>query len=227
MLVFVDDDRDPYNAVRAWWNDGSKGMKYRLPREHLFEQLGLAKDAAPGSYKVGEGWLIYDASSPAALTHRRDGADHLRSLVRRACDAVKLDYRETNYLALRRGPYLIAAGLGESLEAAPHTLHGHFIDLFDAKLPIVESVTLTPGTRHFLFDLDHSRSTKPAVLASACKVLGARPLPTARSASSPKGPRRSRPSSGSRCRRHRPRCGWTTGRCLARRGRGTPRARPF
>lgn len=55
VLVFVDDDLDPYNAVRAWWNDGSNGKKYRLPREHLFEQFGVAKDAAPGSYKVGGG----------------------------------------------------------------------------------------------------------------------------------------------------------------------------
>ncbi|MHB1556280.1 MAG: hypothetical protein ACYC61_02250 [Isosphaeraceae bacterium] len=172
-LVFVDDDRDPYNDVRSWWNDLAKGMKYRAPREHLFEQLGLAKDAKPGAYQVGTGWLIYDASSPAALSRRQEGPDHIRGLVRRACEAVKLDYRETNYLSLRRGPYVVAAGLDESVEGSPHVLRGRFVDLFDAKLPIVNAVTLVPGSRHLLLDIDRARSLKPVVLASACKVLGA------------------------------------------------------
>ncbi len=173
-LVMVDDDRDPYNGVRSWWNDSAKGMKYRTPREHLFEQLGVGKDAKPGAHQIGAGWLIYDASSPAALSRRQDGADHLRGLVRRACQAVKLAYRETNYLALRRGPYVVAAGLDESVEGQPHVLRGRFINLFDAKLSIVDSVTLAPGSRHLMLDLDRARSSKPNVLASACKVLGAR-----------------------------------------------------
>ena len=119
-LVFVDDDRDPYNGVHSWWNDASKGMSYQSPREHLFEQLGLAKDAGPGTHKVGAGTVIYDASSPAGLTHRRDGADHLpRTGASRLCEAVGLDYRETNYLALRRGPYVVAAGLDESIDGRP------------------------------------------------------------------------------------------------------------
>lgn len=173
VLIFVDDDRDPYNGVRSWWNDASKGMKYRTPREHLFEQLGLARDAGPGMRRVGPGWLLFDRSSPAALAHRREGADHVRGLVRRACESIGLPYRETNYLALRRGPYVVAAGLDESIDGAPHVLRGHFVDLFDARLPVVESVTLRPGSRHFLRDLDRGRSPKPVVLASACKVLGA------------------------------------------------------
>ena len=152
-------------------------MSYHSPREHLFEQLGLAKDAGPRTHKVGAGTLIYDASSPAALTHRRDGADHLRGLVRRACEAVGLAYRETNYLALRRGPYVVAAGLDESIAEAPKVLRGHFVHLFDARLPILETVTLAPGSRHLLLDLDHARGSKPAVLASACKTLGAEVAP--------------------------------------------------
>jgi hypothetical protein len=176
-LIFVDDDRDPYHGVRSWWNDASRGMSYRAPREHLFEQLGLPKDAAPGTHKLDAGWLIYDRSSPAALTHRPDGADHVRGLVLRGCEAIGLPCRETNYLALRRGPYVIAAGLDESINQPPHTLRGPFIDLFDARLPILEAVSLSPGSRHFLLDLDRARSSKPAVIASACKTLGAETTP--------------------------------------------------
>jgi arylsulfatase A-like enzyme len=176
-LVFVDDDRDPYNGVKSWWNDGARGMSYRLPREHLFEQLGLAKDASPGTHKVGAGWLIYDASSPAGLTHRADGADQIRGLVRRACESIGLEYRETNHLALHRGPYLVAAGLDESIDRPPHVLRGRFINLFDARLSIVESVALVPGSRHLLLDLDRARASEPAVLTAAFKVLGAEVTP--------------------------------------------------
>ena len=41
-LVVVDDDTDPYLAVRAWWNTAP--YSYRTPREHLFERLGLPAD---------------------------------------------------------------------------------------------------------------------------------------------------------------------------------------
>jgi hypothetical protein len=176
-LVFFGDDSDPYNAVRAWWNDRAKNGGYRAPREHLFEQLGLPGDAPEGDHKVGSGLLIFDKASPAALTYRPDGADHIREVTRRACEAVGLPYRATNHLVLRRGPYVVAAGLDESIEAPPMELRGHFLDLFDARLPVVETVTLAPGARKLLLDLDRARPAGPAVLASACKILGAQTMP--------------------------------------------------
>ena len=84
-----------------------------------------------------------------------------------------LGYRETNHLVLRRGPYIVAAGLDESLDEPPHILRGHFLNMFDAQLPIIESVSLTPGSRHLLFDLDRPGPAPPAVVASACKTLRA------------------------------------------------------
>jgi hypothetical protein len=176
-LVFLGDDSDPYNAVRAWWNDPSKAMAYKAPREHLFEQLGLPGDAKAGEHKVGRGLVIYDPSSPAALTYRRDGADHVREVVKRACESVGLPYRATNHLVLRRGPYVVAAGLDESVAGPPLVLKGRFLDLFDARLSVVETVTLGPGTRKLLLDLDRARTEGPAVLASACKILGAEKQP--------------------------------------------------
>ncbi len=176
-LVFLGDDSDPYNAVRAWWNDPAKGMKYEAPRQHLFERLGLAKDAPEGEHKVGRGLLIYDRSSPAGLTHERTGADHLRARIRQACEAIGLAYRETNHLILRRGPYVVASGLDESTEEAPTVLQGHFLDLFDADLPVVDSVTVGPGSRKLLMDLDRVSAKAPAVLASACKVMDAKATP--------------------------------------------------
>ncbi|HZW33976.1 MAG TPA: hypothetical protein VFF52_24850 [Isosphaeraceae bacterium] len=172
-LVFLGDDADPYNTVHSWWNDSKAGMAYKAPREHLFEQLGLPGDSSTGLHTVGQGILLYDRRSPAALTYQKDGADQLRALIRTAGAAVHLSYRETNHLTLRRGPYVVAAGLDESLDGPPAVLRGHFLDLFDARLPIVESVRLDPGSRRLLFDLDRPRPPGPAVLVSACKALGA------------------------------------------------------
>jgi len=175
ILVFVDDDQDPFNQVRAWWNTAPN--QYNAPREALFAQLGLAAGAGPGTHQVGKGTLFYDIASPAALTYQAEGADHIRALVQSACQAAKLPYRETNFLSLRRGPYLVAAGLDESLPDTSHELTGHFVDLFDARLPILTSVLLTPGHRSLLLDLDRVRAKNPVILAAACKTQGARRLP--------------------------------------------------
>jgi hypothetical protein len=92
--------------------------------------------------------------------------------VQQACAAVKLDYREADHVVLRRGPYLIAAGLEGSRPEAGHELHGRFIDLFAPGLPIVSSVKLNARSRVLLFDIEQARKTFPRVLVSACKVLG-------------------------------------------------------
>ena len=109
-LVFLGDDTDPFNAVRSWWNDPKAAKTYKAPRAHLFERLGLPAHATPGLHKVGNGFVVYDTASPASLSYRTDGAEHLLALVKRACVSVGLDYAETNHLTLRRGPYVVAAG---------------------------------------------------------------------------------------------------------------------
>jgi hypothetical protein len=162
-LVVVDDDTDPYNAVREWWTT-------QTPRQRLFETLGLDKDAT-GLARVGRGVVLREAKSPAALTYQADGADTVRKDVRRAAGAVKLRWKESNALVLRRGPYLIGAALDESPpQPAPKLLEGRYVDLFDAKLPILTRVNLMPGKRALLFDLQTFKSSEPVVVAAACRV---------------------------------------------------------
>ena len=50
VLVVCDDDKDPYNAVREWWN--SDGRHYRTPREDLFAQLGLSSGTSSASIQM-------------------------------------------------------------------------------------------------------------------------------------------------------------------------------
>src|SRR5665213_1991983 len=125
-LLVVDEDRDPYNAVREWWNTAPDS--YATPRQHLFAELGIPKDAS-GIYKVGNGVVVSARLPTEALPYEKDGAAAIRKLAHQGASAVKLQWKETNALVLRRGPYIVAAGLDESVTGAkPRVLHGHFID---------------------------------------------------------------------------------------------------
>ncbi|HYG33428.1 MAG TPA: DUF4350 domain-containing protein, partial [Clostridia bacterium] len=171
-LVVVDDDSDPCNSVREWWNAG--GMSYRTPRMHLFEQFGsaassLAPEGKPT--KVGKGFVTWLRANPSQLAYNKEGDSIISRTVKEAADAARVKWRETDYLLLRRGPYLIASGLDESVPCKPKVLNGRFVNLFDPELRVQTSTTLTPGSRLFLLDLNSVRSGKGRVLASACKTL--------------------------------------------------------
>ena len=156
---------------RSWWNDPAQGMNYEAPRHHLFEQLGLSAATPAGDYPVGQGRLIFDTSSPAALSHDAQGGNHIRELAGRAAALAHVTYREANHFTLRRGPFVVAAGLDESAPEAVTTLQGRFVDLFDADLPVLAEVALKPGSRRLLLDLDRVQREEPKVVAAACKVF--------------------------------------------------------
>jgi hypothetical protein len=173
-LVVCDDDTDPYNHVREWWN--SDGMRYATPREHLFEKLGLkespaGKEKTEVTIKVGKGAVIWLRENPVALAASADGDSEIVRMIKRAAVSAKLKWRETDHLLLRRGPYIIAAGLDESIPGEPKLISGRFVNLFDPKLRVQEAVTLVPGSRFFLLDLDALRGREPRLLASACKAV--------------------------------------------------------
>jgi len=169
VLVVVDNDDDPYNKVREWWNTAPNA--YQTPRQHLFVELGLAEDAT-GLNRVGRGLVLSERVSPAALSYRQDGNQVVLGLMRRAATAAKLQWSETNALVLRRGPYIIAAGLDESVAGLkPRVLRGRFVNLFDAELPVLTQVSLAPNTRMLLFDLDEVKpETGPTIVAASCRI---------------------------------------------------------
>lgn len=171
-LVVCDDDSDTFNQVREWWNQN--GRAYATPREHLFEQFGLkAGHVKSGEFlPVGKGGLLWLRENPARLAANAEGDAMVVATVRKAADRVRLPWRETNYLLLRRGPYVIASGLDESIAGEPKTLRGRWVNLFDSELRATNRVTLDPGARCFLLDLDAAAiGGGPRVLAAACKTL--------------------------------------------------------
>ncbi len=174
VLVVVDDDSDPYNRVREWWN--GEGKDGRIPRNDLFAKLGVADDSfskdAPTMRTVGKGAVIWVREDPVRFALSAEADARLAGIVRKAAIRAGLEWKESNHLALRRGPYVIGAGLDESVAGAAKELKGRFVDLFDPELKVRRTVALQPGTRAFLLDLDVVGSAAaPQVIASACKAL--------------------------------------------------------
>jgi hypothetical protein len=168
-LIVIDDDKDPYNSVREWWNTGLHA--YQTPRQHLFTELGIDLNANELT-KVGHGSVIYVRSSPAALSHDAKGDQTIERLGRQAADFVQLPWKETASLVLRRGPYVVAAGLDESdAQSHPYFLRGHFIDLFDSKQTPIVNPEILPKSRKLLVDLAVAeRDGKPRIVAAACRI---------------------------------------------------------
>ncbi len=170
VLIFCDKDADPYLNVHEWWN--SNGNNYTTPREHLFELLGSGKSAAPDTfYHIGKGGLFWLRDRPVDFSLSKAGADRVVDAAHAAAKEIGLPWRETNYLLLRRGPYVIAAGLDESIGGQPYELDGHFVDLFDSELRVQTKISIIPGSREFLVDLDALPNQPEHLIASACRAL--------------------------------------------------------
>lgn len=173
-LIIVDDDRDPFNNVREWWNSGA--MRYATPREHLVDECKFTSEqrdavARGETVRLDKGWLRWWRVNPAELAASKDGDEQVRDAAHAMADRVGLSWRETAHLVLRRGPYLIAAGLDERIAGAPWSCRGHFVNLFDPELRVRDKVQVGPGSRWFLMDLEKANKGGPGFIASSCKSL--------------------------------------------------------
>lgn len=177
VLVVCDDGADPYNKVHEWWN--SDGRSYATPLQDLFQRLGILQDMEPAEVqktsfermaRVGDGAVIWMRENPADMAAAPNGDERLIEFAKKAASLAKTDWQEKNYLMLRRGPYVIAAGLDDSIGGQPRVLNGHFINLFDSTLSVQDRITFAPGSRYYLLDLDRINAATPCVLAAACRV---------------------------------------------------------
>jgi len=163
-LIYVGDEHDPYNAAAGWWNRAP--LAFAAPQEHLFVALGLPRRPARGLHRVGKGAVYVLPVPPQSLATRPDGPRIVRDAVRNALRAAESEVGpERNYLLRRRGPYLVAAVMDESVSDEPLRLQGHFLDLFDSRLAVRGEVVLKPGQQAFLLDLDAAPGAPPLDLA--------------------------------------------------------------
>jgi len=166
-LIYVGADTDPFNTVQSWWNTGNN--QYTAPSQHLCDILGLDPQATEGRYAYGKGAVFVQRQHPAHYTRSEAAADLYRGVVKQAAESVGLAYRENNFLQLRRGPYVIAACLEESISDSPLELKGLFVDIYDAKLSVLKKVTLQPGQRAWLLDLNRLEKGRAQPIASAAR----------------------------------------------------------
>jgi hypothetical protein len=176
-LIYCGDGADPYHGVRAWWND--EGRTGARAYEPLLEDLGVDyAAAAEGPVAVGDGCVRVLATSPAALSERADGPEVVRNAVAEAREALGARFETTNHLMVRRGPYVVASVLEESVSDAPLVIEGTYLDLTDHRLPIVTDPRLEVDERVLLYDLSRApEGQTPQVLASACRVRDLRHEP--------------------------------------------------
>ena len=74
----------------------------------------------------------------AALEASETGDVRLVTCVKQASALRGVVWHEANRFLLKRGPYLIGAGLDETVSADPTIVKGRFINLFDAELRLRE-----------------------------------------------------------------------------------------
>lgn len=169
-LLFIDDGKDPYNHVREWWNRQGAGKE--LPGDDLVKRLDIPDEARKAPVPAGKGWVRLVEKSPSKIAKDPEGADTLMRLVSDMLDKRGEALRTQNYLKLRRGPYIIASVMDESVSEAPLVITGRFVDLLDPMLPVVNEKTLLPNQRTLLYDLDWAEQNlgNAKVAAAACRV---------------------------------------------------------
>jgi hypothetical protein len=160
LIVFG--DGDSYNSVRSWWTD-----RYASPQAHLFEVLGV-KDEAVTAH--GQGRVMLVSQSPTELAYDPQGAERVREVVRQACQRINRVWKETNTLILRRGPYVVAAGMEETEVDDDRVLEGRYVNLFDADLMVLRDPVIAPGSQWLLYDVNVPMPASAWVIAASGRV---------------------------------------------------------
>lgn len=142
-LLYVGDGSDPYHSIREWWTG-----HYPSCVEHLKEAVGDSERAR-----------FLDAN-PASFTEK---PAELLAVIREIAEAGGHSWTSRRMLSVRRGPYVIAAGL----DGAAETIGGTFLDLLDPALPLVRDPRVGPGQMRWLRDLEYD---DVPVLASAGRI---------------------------------------------------------
>ena len=170
-LLFCGTDSDPYQTVQEWWNTGAN--KYTAPSQHLFEMLGIDKNARDGKYNCGKGTVVVMRQDPQNFVLTEGGDSefiaNVADLYENHAKAGKLQFK--NSFSLKRGPFEIISVMDENEDSTPFVTEGMFIDLFNPQLPVITRCKVTPGNQAFLYNIASVENPKkPQVLASASRI---------------------------------------------------------
>lgn len=171
VLVYSGTDRDPFQQVQEWWNQGEN--HFQAPSEHLFQLMGIKPNASEGEYACGKGTVYIIRKEPKQFVMQEDGDKVFVEIVKRMYEdkakAGSLEFKNNFYL--QRGMYELVSVMDESVSTTPYQLKGRLIDLFDPKLPVLSQKTVNPGEQAFVINLDQVKNPEqPQVLCGAARV---------------------------------------------------------
>lgn len=181
-LVYIGDGSDPYHQVAGWWNrsslsaDGKGG--YQNPAEHLFEMLGLSVTPKDGIYEVGKGRVMVWNLSPAKLCLTPELAGEYRSRLKKLLALGGSEWKYTNQLTLRRGPYLISVVMDEGGEDMPkeaHVFKGLYADMLTGDYAIIREKSLNQDENTILFDFSKIEGVDWRVIGCSARVFSLEP----------------------------------------------------
>lgn len=167
-LIYIGDGSDPYHNIKAWWNQ--KPCEYRNPADHLFIQMGLSEKPENGTYLVESGRAVIWNMAPALLGTGEIFAGEYRKLVKQALFDTGYIWNESNYLAMKRGPYRIISVMDESVGDAPYQEEGVFTDLLKDGYPIVHNISVAAGEEGLLFDYTVIENEEVRMIATAARI---------------------------------------------------------
>ncbi len=168
-LIYVGDGSDPYHKIRSWWN--SSKVRYPSAAEHLFEMLGITEPKDKEVHSVGNGFAAVWYINPAKITFSKEYADEMRELFVRVIGKDGGTWNCKNAISVKRGPYIPAAVMDESVSAEPLRLSGLFADMFDIKYKILTEAVIAPDENALLFDLSAIETQTLRVIGTSARVL--------------------------------------------------------
>lgn len=165
-LIYAGDGSDPYHQVQSWWN--TSGLEYANPAQHLFDLLNISPMGHSSVHAVGRGKVAVYPLSPARITLTKQAALHWRDFVLDLCPA---HFTCRHYFLMRRGPYVIAHVMPESVSDAPLKLQGCYADMLENDFTLRENVTLQPGQDALVFDLDAIGHEPLRIIGTSARIF--------------------------------------------------------
>jgi len=162
-LFYIGDGDDPYHGIESWW----KAAGYHDPAEHLFEELGLPRDLADGTYAVENGKLCYWKISPARLCLTKEIAEQYRSWIKENLKGAEWEY--TNNMTLHRGPYIISVSMAESTGETKE-FHGLYADMYENDYKIITEKKVGPDQNAILFDFAKIEGEKVRIVGTSARI---------------------------------------------------------
>jgi hypothetical protein len=150
-------------------DDGGNGVEAGAKATaQLLQALGASPNSGSMQH-IGKGVVAWLNASPADLSHQQGGAERIQGMAQQLAETAGIPWGTSPALVLRRGDYVIAAGLPAASQAKPVVVHGRFIDLLNAKLPVIENPQVGSDALGLFRQID-TFGTTPGLLAASGKV---------------------------------------------------------